>query len=95
MMIAETWPAQPSAPTARSAQPDASDPKHVYLSPKRIEAPIKVDGPLAQDDVTSVFNSQGDLTSVTNALGHTISYSNYNGLGLPGRIVNANGGVRE
>ncbi|MDQ7310777.1 DUF6531 domain-containing protein [Stenotrophomonas sp. Sm10] len=60
-----------------------------------LKASVKVDGPLAQDDVTSVFNSQGDLTSVTNALGHTISYSNYNGLGLPGRIVNANGGVRE
>ncbi|WGV54790.1 DUF6531 domain-containing protein [Stenotrophomonas indicatrix] len=60
-----------------------------------LKASIKVDGPLAQDDVTSVFNSQGDLISVTNALGHTISYSNYNGLGLPGRIVNANGGVRE
>lgn len=63
--------------------------------PNGLKASIKVDGPLAQDDVTSVFNSQGDLTSVTNALGHTISYSNYNGLGLPGRIVNANGGVRE
>lgn len=60
-----------------------------------LKASIKIDGPLPQDDVTSTFNNQGDLTSTTNALGHTISYSNYNGLGLPGRIVNANGGVRE
>ncbi|HFL6161387.1 TPA: DUF6531 domain-containing protein [Stenotrophomonas maltophilia] len=60
-----------------------------------LKASIKIDGPLPQDDVTSTFNNQGDLTSTTNALGHTISYSNFNGLGLPGRIVNANGGVRE
>lgn len=60
-----------------------------------LTASIKEDGPLAQDDITSTFDTKGDLSSVTNALGHTVSYSNFNGLGLPGRIVNANGGVRE
>lgn len=82
--------------TARGVPSQTRVTRSVYTyHPNGLKASIKVDGPLAQDDVTSVFNSQGDLASVTNALGHTVSYSNFNGLGLPGRIVNANGGVRE
>ncbi len=40
---------------------------------------------------TQNYDSLGNLTSIVNALGHQVSYSNYNGLGQPGRITDANG----
>jgi RHS repeat-associated protein len=40
---------------------------------------------------TITYDTLGNLTSQTNALGHQVSYSNYNGLGLPGRVTDANG----
>lgn len=60
-----------------------------------LKASIKIDGPLAQDDVTSMFSAQGDLVSVTNALGHSTGFGGYDGLGQPARITQANGQVRE
>ncbi|WP_411850100.1 DUF6531 domain-containing protein [Stenotrophomonas sp. LGBM10] len=60
-----------------------------------VMASMKVDGPLAQDEVTSVYDANGDLVSVTNALGHVITLSGYNGLGQAGRVTDANGQVRE
>ncbi len=63
--------------------------------PNGLKASMKVDGPLAQDDVTSVYDANGDLVSVTNALGHSIAFSGYNGLGQPARIIQVNGQVRE
>lgn len=60
-----------------------------------LKASVKVDGPLAQDDVTSTFNAQGDLVSVTNALGHSTTFSGYNGLGQPARVTEVNGQVHE
>lgn len=41
--------------------------------------------------VTYNYDTLGNLTSVTNALGHQASWSNHNGLGLPGRSTAANG----
>lgn len=63
--------------------------------PNGLTASVKEDGPLAQDDVTSTFNTKGDLVSVTNALGHRITYAAYNEMGQPGRITGVNGDVRE
>jgi RHS repeat-associated protein len=40
---------------------------------------------------TSVFDTSGNLMSVANPLGHQTSWSNYNGLGQPGRMIDANG----
>ncbi len=52
-----------------------------------------VDGPLAGngDAITYQYDSVGNLVSLSNSLGHTTSWSEYNGLGLPGRMINANG----
>lgn len=63
--------------------------------PNGLRSSVKVDGPLAQDEVIERFNAQGDLVSVTNALGHAVTYGGYNALGLPGRITGANGEVTE
>ena len=60
-----------------------------------LKASVRSDGPLAQDDVTEVYNAQGDLQSVTNALGHRTTYTSYNALGQPGRITGPNGDVEE
>lgn len=60
-----------------------------------LKASLKVDGPLAQDDVTYRYSTQGDLLSVTNALGHVTTYGDYNSFGMPGRVTNANGHVTE
>jgi RHS repeat-associated protein len=37
------------------------------------------------------FDNLGNLTSTVNPLGHTVVYANYNGLGLAGRLTDANG----
>lgn len=52
-------------------------------------------GPAPSDTMTYNYSSVGDLVSVVNALGHTVTYSNYNGLGQPGTVTNANGGVTQ
>lgn len=54
---------------------------------------MTVDGPLpgTGDAVTRNFNSLGDLTSQVDALGTAATYSNYNGLGFPGRVVSRTG----
>lgn len=68
---------------------------HYAYHSNGLKASIKVDGPLASDDITRRFNEQGDLVSVTNGLGHVTTYSAYNALGLPGRIEDPNGAVVE
>lgn len=48
--------------------------------------------PAGQTAVTTrTYDTLGNLASVTNPLGHQVLYSNYTGLGLPGRITDANG----
>ncbi|MDP3224540.1 MAG: RHS repeat domain-containing protein, partial [Rubrivivax sp.] len=48
--------------------------------------------PGGQTGVTTFsYDSLGNLSSVVNALGHQVTYSNYNGLGRPQRITDANG----
>ncbi len=56
-------------------------------------ATVKEDGPLAGDGdaVTMSFDTAGNLVTVTNSLGHTTTYSNYNAMGMPGTMVDANG----
>ncbi len=65
--------------------------------PNGMLASSVVDGPLqgSQDAVTSAYDTLGNLTSVSNGLGHAVTYSNYNGLGLPGRIVGVNGAITD
>jgi len=54
---------------------------------------LTVDGPLpgTGDAVTWNFNTLGDLTTQVDALGTVATYSNYNGLGLPGRVTSRTG----
>lgn len=61
--------------------------------PSGITASKVVDGPLpgTGDAVAYIYDAQGNLSYIQNSLGHTIAYSNYSALGLPGRIVGANG----
>ena len=40
---------------------------------------------------TYQYDAAGDLTSVTNPLGQVTSWSNFNGLGFPGKMMDANG----
>lgn len=48
--------------------------------------------PGGQTGVTTLnYDPLGNLSSAVNALGHQVSYSNYNGLGRPGRVTDANG----
>lgn len=58
---------------------------------------VTVDGPLSgtTDTQTSNYDSLGNLTSVVNGLGHAIVYSNFNGLGQPGRVSGVNGDITD
>ncbi|MFT3761664.1 MAG: RHS repeat-associated core domain-containing protein [Pseudoxanthomonas sp.] len=58
-------------------------------------ATVTVDGPLsgAGDAVTTSYDNQGNLVSVKNSLNHATTYSNFNGLGQPGRMTGANGEI--
>jgi RHS repeat-associated protein len=62
-----------------------------------LTATITEDGPIpgTSDRTVWTYSSAGDLLSVLNPLGHTVSYSLYNGLGLPQRITDANGFIRN
>jgi len=60
-----------------------------------LKASVKIDGPLANDDVTYAFNAQGNLISTTNGLGHKTTYADHTGLGVPRRVTGANGDVQE
>jgi RHS repeat-associated protein len=56
-------------------------------------ASAQVDGPMAGlgDNIVVTYDSLGNLTSRANSLGHIETYSNHNGLGLPGRHTGVNG----
>ena len=60
-------------------------------------ASVTVDGPLSGtgDAVTTSYDNQGNLISVQNSLGHATTYSNFDGLGQPGRVVGVNGDVTD
>lgn len=60
-------------------------------------ATITVDGPLsgAGDAIVTSYDNQGNLVSVANSLGHTQSFSNFNGLGQPGRATGVNGDITD
>ena len=63
------------------------------LRANRMIQTMTVDGPLAGtgDAVTYQYDTAGNLTSVTNGLGHVTTWANFNGLGRPGRMTDANG----
>ena len=67
------------------------------LHPNMLIATMTVNGPLAGsgDAITYTFSTAGDLLSIRNSLNHTVSTSNYNALGLPGRVVGANGAITD
>lgn len=52
-----------------------------------------VDGPIpgTGDAVTSNYSASGDLTTQVDAFGTAATFSNYNGLGQPGRVVTRSG----
>lgn len=60
-------------------------------------ATVTVDGPLpgTSDAKVLSYSATGNLLSVRDGLGNATSYSNHNGLGLPGRIEGANGEAVE
>lgn len=66
------------------------------LSPGMI-ATIAINGPIAGSADTTItsYDSLGNLTSERNTLGHETVYGSHNGLGQPGRITNANGGIMD
>lgn len=63
----------------------------------KLIATMTVDGPVSgvADAVVSTYDAAGNLLSVKNSLNHSISYSNYNAMGLPGRITNENGAITD
>lgn len=65
--------------------------------PNGMLASVTVDGPLSGngDAVTTSYDSQGNLVSVQNSLGHATVYSNFNGLGQPGRMTGVNGDITD
>ncbi len=52
-----------------------------------------IDGPVqgSQDSITYQYNSTGDVILISNGLGQATTYGGYNGLGLPGYMIDANG----
>ncbi len=60
-------------------------------------ATVTVDGPVAGsgDAIVTSYSEFGDLLSIANSLGHATTYSNHNGLGLPGRITGPNGAITD
>ena len=59
-------------------------------------ATMVVDGPLPSDTLTYTYaTTTGDLLTIKNSLNQTITYSSYNGLGRPGRVVGINGDITD
>ena len=44
---------------------------------------------------TYAYDTYGNLTSIINAIGHVVTWSGYSGLGLPGRMTDANGTITD
>ncbi|MGY1459500.1 MULTISPECIES: RHS repeat-associated core domain-containing protein [unclassified Luteimonas] len=67
------------------------------VHPSRLVATATIDGPVAgsADAIVYTFDTAGNPTSVRNSLNHTTTYSNYSALGIPGRVVNANGAITD
>lgn len=62
-----------------------------------IVATIAIDGPLpgSADAILYTYDGNGDAIEVRNSLGHATTYSSYNGLGQPGRMVGVNGAISD
>jgi len=56
---------------------------------------VAENGPLpgAADTVTTTFDALSNLVSIKNGLGYGTVYSNFNDMGLPQRVANANGAI--
>jgi RHS repeat-associated protein len=71
---------------------------YAYTShPNGMLATVIKDGPVAGsgDQIVSTYDSLGNLVSVSNSLGHATTYSGFNGLGQPGRMVGPNGEITD
>lgn len=51
--------------------------------------------PTGSSTTAYAYDTLGNLVSATNPLGQQTTWSNYNGLGLPGRMIDANGIVTD
>jgi RHS repeat-associated protein len=80
------------APSCTSGQKRTTTWTYTFHANKLINQ-MTVDGPLAgtADSTVQQFSNQGNLLSVTNALSQATSFSQHNGLGQPGRMIDANG----
>jgi RHS repeat-associated protein len=89
----------PSSVVETNCSPDcASGPKRVtsfdyVVASNFIVTQAIIDGPLqgTSDRQVIVYSGNGDTQSVQNGLGHVTTYSLYDGMGRPGRIVDPNG----
>lgn len=65
--------------------------------PNGLVASATQDGPLpgTGDAVTRTYSTAGDLLAVSDSLGAFETFSNYSGLGLPGRMVARNGAIYD
>lgn len=63
----------------------------------RMIASATVNGPIAGagDAVTYRYDTAGNLLSIRDSQSHGITYSRHNLWGLPGRVVNQNGGITD
>lgn len=52
-------------------------------------------GPVSGSTLKRTYAASGHLLSIENSLGHKTTFSAHNGLGLPGRVVNPNGGTTD
>ncbi|MEP6633499.1 MAG: RHS repeat-associated core domain-containing protein, partial [Luteimonas sp.] len=65
--------------------------------PNGMLSSMVVDGPLAGtgDAMTTTYDTSGNVTSVANSLGHAVTYSQYNAMGWPTRIIGVNSAVTD
>lgn len=76
--------------TAFAAPPRTKE--YRYLEANGLIVSRITDGPISGtgDTITEAFNAQGDLASIATSSG-TTTFSNHNGLGLPGAVTHPNG----
>jgi len=79
--------------TIEDANDDSLPPQNWTYTYSELGLLTTIDGPLtgASDITTITYDEYANLISVTNALGQTKFYSEHNGLGLPGKIIDENG----
>ncbi|WP_296280514.1 RHS repeat-associated core domain-containing protein [Pseudoxanthomonas sp.] len=79
------------APNCTSGSKRTTTYSYVIRTNRMIQT-VTVDGPLAGtgDAVVYQYDTAGNLTSMSNGLGHLTTWSDHDGLGLPGRVIDPN-----